>query len=204
MLRLFKLATVVLLLMVLTISGFAQKFRLGFFLNAAGYFPIQENISNGFGSGLGAVFYLNRNISVSFEWKYGRFSVDKTEGEFLKGTLYLTPLLVSIRYDFQTGTSFSPYVFLGGGIFFSNIGLDEERSQEDANVRKQDIKNGSGFYGGIGSRYKINESLSLFIEGLYMTRKTDVETIHIDNSPADRFKANLSSFSFLVGFNYFY
>jgi len=204
MLRLFKLATVVLLLMVLTISGFAQKYRLGFFLSAAGYFPIQENISNGFGSGLGAVFYLDQNISVSFEWKYGRFSVDKTEGEFLKGTLYLTPLLVSIHYNFQTGTSFSPYVFLGGGIFFSNIGLDEERSQEDVNVRKQEIKNGSGFYGGIGSMYKINESLSLFIEGLYMTRKANVETIHIDNSPADRFKANLSSFSILVGLNYLY
>jgi len=202
--RIIKLPTIATLLLILTINGFAQRYRLGFFINAAGYFPTQENINSGYGSGMGAVLYISPNVSVSFEWKYGRYKVDKVEGEFLKGTLYVTPLLASLHYNFQTGTSFSPYVFLGGGLFFSNMGLDERETPEDKNIRKQEIKNGLGVYGGIGSTLKINDRVSLFFEGLYTRRRANVETLYVDNSPADTFRANLSAFSILIGLDYFY
>jgi opacity protein-like surface antigen len=192
------------LLMVLSSSGFAQRHRIGFFLNAAGFFPAQKNIDNGFGSGLGAVFDINQNVSLSFEWKYSRFSVDKKEGEFLKGTLVMTPLLTSIRYKFKTGTIFSPYIFGGGGLFFNTISLDERVSPEDKNVKKHEIKNGLGFFGGFGSSFKINQRISIYIESLYLIREAKVETVFIDNSPGNTFNVNLRAFSVLIGLEYFY
>jgi len=204
--RLLRLTLIALLFLGTTLNGFAQRQRqrLGFFINAAGYFPVQDNINNGFGSGLGAIFYATPNISVSLEWKYGRFNVDKVEGGLLKGTLYITPLLVSIHYNLKTSTSFSPYIFLGSGFFFNNFTLDESQSQENPDIRKQEINNGIGLYGGIGSEYKINDRLSLFLEALYMTRKAEAETIYINNSPSTAFNVNLNSFSLLIGVNYTY
>jgi opacity protein-like surface antigen len=204
MLRFLKLMLVALLFLGATLEGFAQRQRLGFFINAAGYFPAQDNINNGIGSGLGAVFYATPNIFVSLEWKYGRFNVDKEEGGFLKGTLYISPLLVSVHYSLKTATSFSPYMFLGSGLFFNNFTLDESQSPENPDIRKQKIKNGLGLYGGIGGAYKINDRFSLFLEGLYTMRKTEAETILIDNSPAPTFSVNLNSFSLLIGINYTY
>jgi opacity protein-like surface antigen len=202
--RYFKLIAIVLLVMVMTTSSFAQWRRLGFFINAAAYFPTQENINTGYGSGLGGMFYLKPEISISLEWKYSRFSVDKEEGKLLSGTLTVTPLLASVHYNISMNESFSPYVFAGGGIFFSSYALSERENLQEANVRKQEIKNGLGLYGGIGSTIKLNERLSLFFEGLYLWRTAEAETIHLDNSPSTTFDVNLSSFSVLIGLDYSY
>lgn len=204
MTRVLKLSIIAMLVMIFAINGFAQSYRLGFFINAAGHFPSNKEVKSGFGTGLGAVLYVSQNIAVSVEWKYGRFHVDKKEGEFLKGSLYMTPLLASIRYNIQTGTAFNPYVFGGGGIFFTNYRLDTLENLDDANVRKQDINDGFGLYGGIGGIYKLNEKMTLFMEGLFLWRTTEVETIYIDDSPSSAFKSNLSSISILIGLNYFY
>jgi len=204
MARISKLTIIAVLVLVLVINGFAQRYRLGFFINAAGYIPSSEDIKRGYGTGIGAVFFASQNIAVSFEWKYNRLNVDKKEGEFYKGTLYMTPLLASIRYNIQTGTAFSPYFFGGGGIFFSNYQLDKLENLERLNIRKQDINTGFGLYGGIGGLYKFNQKITLFIEGLYLRGMPEVETSYIDNSPPNTFKANLSSISLLIGLNYFY
>lgn len=204
MTRVLKPSISTLLVLILAISGFAQSYRLGFFINVAGYFPSNENIKSGFGTGLGAVFYVSQNIAVSVEWKYGRFNVVKKEGEFLKGSLYMTPILASFRYNIETGTALTPYVFGGGGIFFSNYRLDKLENLGEANVRKQAINDGLGLYGGIGSIYKLNEKLILFIEGLYLWRTADIKTTYIDTSPSNTFTTNLSSASILIGLNYFY
>ncbi len=202
--RILRLTLIALLFLGTALEGWAQRQKLGFFINAAGYFPTQDNINNGLGSGVGAVFYATPKISVSLEWKYVRSSVDKVEEGFLKGTLYITPLLASVRYTLNTETPFTPYLFLGGGLFFGNFALDEDQSQENPDVRKQKINNGLGFYGGVGSEYKLNEKLSLYIEGLYMIRNADAQTIYVDNSPAATFRVNLNSFSLLIGINYTY
>jgi opacity protein-like surface antigen len=202
--RFFKLIVIQLLLMALTSTGFAQIRRLSFFINAAGFFPSQKNINTGYGSGIGGVIYLNPNIAVSLEWKYARSSVDKEEGQFLNGTLTVTPLVASIHYNISVSETFSPYVFAGGGLFFSSFRLRELTDWEEANVRRQEIDNDLGFYGGIGSSIKLNDRLSLFFEGLYLRRTADAETIYLDNSPSTTFRVNLSSFSVLIGLDYFY
>jgi outer membrane protein W len=202
--RYFKLIAIVLLLMVMTTGSFAQWRRLGFFINFAGYFPTEDYINSGYGTGLGGVFFFNPKVSVSFEWKYSRFDVQKQEGQLLDGKLTVTPLLASIHYNFSESESFAPYVFGGVGLFFSSFRLDERIDLQEANVRSQEISNGLGLYGGIGSTIKLNERLSLFLEGLYLWRTANAETIYFDFSPSTSFDVNLSSFSILIGLDYFY
>ena len=199
-----KIMAIALILIVLTPSAFAQRPRIGFFINAAGFFPTQKNFNFGYGSGIGGVFFLNSDISLSLEWKYSRFSVDKEEGKFLDGTLTLTPLVASVHYNLSVSETFSPYVFAGGGLFLSSYRLEERSDLEEAKVRSQDIKNGLGLYGGIGSTIKLNERLSLFLEGLYLRRTANAETIYIGGLPSTTFKVNMSSFSILIGLDYFY
>ncbi len=204
MTRVLKPLIIAVLVLIFAIGGFAQSHRVGFFINAAGYFPSNKNIKSGFGTGLGVVFHVSQNIAFSVEWKYGRFNADKKEGEFLNGTLYVTPLLASFRYKAKTRIALTPYVFGGGGIFFGNFRLDKSENLKEANVRKQDMNNGFGLFGGIGSTYKLNEKMILFVEGLFLWRKTEVNTIHIDNSPPGIFTTNLSSVSILIGLSYYY
>lgn len=204
MTRILKLTIIAVLVLVLAINGFSQRYRLGLFINAAGYIPHNEEIKRGFGTGLGAVLFAGQNIAVSFEWKYNRLDVDKKEGEFQKGTLYMTPLLASIRYNIQTGTAFSPYIFGGGGIFFSSFQLDKLENLEKLNIRKQDIDTGLALFGGIGCLFRFNQKITLFGEGLYLWGMPEVKTSYIDNSPANTFKADLRSISLLIGLIYFY
>ncbi len=200
--RFLRFTLIVLMFLAIPLDSLAQRQRLGFFINAAGYLPAQDNINNGFGSGLGIILSPTPSLSFSLEWKYGRFSVEKKEGGFLKGTLYITPLLVSVDYNLKTSTPFTPYVFLGGGVFFNNFALDKSQSQENPDIRKQKINNGVGLIGGLGSTYDINDRLSLYIEGLYMIRKSTAQTIFADNSPAIAFDVNLNAFSLLIGIIY--
>lgn len=204
MTRILKVTIIAMFVLVLAINGFTQRYRLGLFINAAGYVPNSEEIKKGFGTGLGAVFFVSQSIAVSFEWKYNRLNVDKKEGEFYKGTLYMTPLLASIRYNIQTGTAFSPYLFGGGGILFSHFQLDKLENLERLNIRKQDIDTGIGLFGGIGCHYKVNQKITLFAESLYLWGMPEVNTTYIDSSPVNTFKADLSSISLLIGLNYFY
>jgi len=200
----FKLMAMGLILAVLAPNASAQRHRLGFFINAAGFFPTKNSLNSGYGSGIGAVFFLDSDVSISLEWKYSRLSVDKEEGKFLDSTLTMTPLLASIHYNLSISETFSPYVFAGGGLFLSSLRLSGGGDLEEAKVRRQEIKNGIGFYGGIGSTIKLNERLHLFFEGLYLGRTADAETIYIDNSRTTTFRVNLSSFSALIGLDYFY
>lgn len=202
--RYLKLMAGGLLLIIMTSSGFAQYRRLGFFINGAGFFPTQKNLSIGYGSGIGGVFYFNPDISISFEWKYSRFSVDKEQGKLLDGTLTVTPLVASVHYNITMTETLSLYAFAGGGFFFNSIRLSERKDLEEANVRRQEIYGGLGLYGGLGSNIKLNEKLSLFLEGLYLGRVADAETFYLADLSSTTFTVNLSSFSVLIGLDYFY
>jgi opacity protein-like surface antigen len=202
--KFLKMSVVVLFMLVLTTSGFAQLRRIGFFINGAGFFPTQKNMNTGYGSGMGGVFTINRNFSISLEWKYSRLGVDNEEDGFFDGTLTVTPIVVSIRYHIPISEKFSPYAFAGGGFFFSSFQLSKAGNLQEANIRRQEVQNGLGLYGGIGSIIELNNRLSLFIEGLYLRRTAEAETIYIDNSPATTFDVDLSSFSILVGLSYLY
>jgi hypothetical protein len=183
--------------------GFAQMRGGGFLLAAAYYIPVEEGINNGYGSTIGFVLPIRHRVQLALEWKYSQHSVTKQEDGFLSGRLYVTPLLISIRYDFADQVSVVPYVFGGLGWFFASFNADERQSIDEARVVKQDPKGGLGLYGGVGVNYRASPSLVFYGEALYLFRNTDVDTVYL-LAPPDTFSANLSSLSLQLGIRYFY
>ena len=46
MTRVLKLSIIILLVLIFATNGFAQSYRLGFFINAAGYFPSKKDLNS--------------------------------------------------------------------------------------------------------------------------------------------------------------
>jgi opacity protein-like surface antigen len=183
--------------------GFAQLRGGGFLLAASYYIPVEEGISNGYGSTIGFVLPVRPRVQLALEWKYAQHSVTKQENGFLTGRLYVTPLLLSIRYSFADRVTVVPYVFGGLGWFFASFNADERQSIDEATVVKQDPKGGLGLYGGMGLNYRASPSLAIYAEALYLYRDTKVETVYLFDPP-ETFSVNLSSLSLQIGIRYFY
>lgn len=183
--------------------GFAQLRGGGFLLAASYYIPAAENISNGYGSTIGFVLPVRNRIQLALEWKYAQHSVTKVEGGFLSGRLYVTPLLLSVRYKFADQVPIVPYVFGGLGWFFASFNAEARQSIDEATVVKQEPKGGLGLYGGMGVHYRASPSLAFYGEALYLFRNTEVETVYLFDPP-ETFSVNLSSLSLQIGIRYFY
>ncbi len=190
-------------LLLISVPGFAQLRGAGFLLAASYYIPSESSINNGYGSTIGFILPVRPRLSIALEWKYGQYSVDKSEDGLLSGDLYVTPLLLCIRYSFVDEATVVPYVFGGGGWFFATFNAHERQSIDEATVVKQEPKGGLGLYGGLGAYFRISNNLALYGEGMYLLRNTDVETVFLFR-PSETFSVNLSALSLQVGIRYFY
>ena len=199
--KIVRIGVLSLCLIFLSVPGFSQ--RSSFFFNLDLYSPVKDNIATGYGSGLGATFMLTHNVIFSLEFKYGRYSVEKVEGGFLNGTLNNTPILGSLQYHFMPGSTFSPYAFGGIGFVFSSFRPNERESGSEANITKQDVKDGLGFLGGLGGDFRVTERLIVYLEGYYLYRKTEVETSFLTGG-SETFKVNLSYLGVLIGIKYYF
>lgn len=201
--KILSIAAVMIGLVLISTLSFAQLRGSGFLLAASYYIPSESSINNGYGSTIGFLLPVRPRLSISLEWKYGQYSVDKNDEGLLNGDLYVTPLLLCIRYDFIEESMVVPYLFGGGGWFFAAFNAQERQSIDESAVIKQDPKGGLGFYGGVGAYFRISHNLAFFGEGMYILRNTDVETVFISGLP-ETFSLNLSALSLQVGIRYFY
>ncbi len=199
-----KFITAVLAVLAFTVPGSAQAGRGGFFLNVAGYFPVEEFIHSGYGSGLGVVLSFTPNLSVGFEWKYAKLKVDRTAGGLLAGQLSMTPLLVSLYYNFLPDRPVSPFVIFGAGLFISNFNLQGRATQEEEQIKSQDIRNGVGWCAGMGAAFRTTARLTILVKGLYLGRTADAESVYFSGRSAQTFRVNLSSLSLVAGIEYHY
>jgi len=195
-----------LLCLLLTVNGFSQGRRSTVFVGASLYFPVEENIATGYGSSLGASISLRRNVSLLFRWDYGRYSVEREEGKFLNGKVFITPLSLSVQYNLIANPSFYSYAFFGAGIIFSSFHIGELETPEDADVVEQNIKNGIGLHLGLGGVFRLKDNLGIYAEGFYLRRKTKVTTTSrlLLGTSSVEFSQNLSSYNLTVGIRYFF
>ncbi len=200
-----RLTAVILGVILLSVPSFSQLRGAGLTVGAAYYWPTEDNIKDGYGSNIGFALPFRERATLVLDWKYSQFTVDKQAGGFLNGKLYVTPILVGFQYKMIMRGNFIPYFVGGMGWFFSSYSLDARASEDEANVVSQDPKNGLGLYGGIGANLKVSRNLAFYVEGIYLYRRTDVETRYLEPlTPPTIFEANLSSLSAIVGIRYFY
>ena len=190
--------------LVLAGAGFGQGVRGNLFINGAAFFPNNGSIQDKFGQGIGITLSFQRHFTASFEWKYARLKVDSTEGGLMNSELAYTPLVLSIAYHPLPESRFSPYLFLGGGLFLIQLRPGARLTPEEAEIRTQKVKNGFGLHGGLGATFRLASRFFLYVEGLTLWRKANVETLFFDSRPARSFSADFSAFSVLVGLKLFY
>lgn len=92
----------------------------------------------------------------------------------------ITPLQFS--YTLEPKGRLSPYLFIGAGILWSNINRRETRSYTNFNVQ-----------GGIGTRYRITERMSLILEYRH---------IHISNAGLHEDNSGINTHTFLTGISF--
>lgn len=185
--------------LVLSASASGQGVRSSFSLNGAAFFPSNDAIQNKVGQGLGLMLNLQKHIAVSFEWKYAKLKVDSQEGGLMNSELSYTPLVLSISYHPVPEARFSPYAFLGVGVYLIQLRPGARLTPEEAEIRSQKVKDGIGLSGGFGTTFRIGSRLFLYLEGLYLWRKAKVETLFFDDRPSQSFTSTFSSLSALVG-----
>ncbi len=190
--------------LVLAVTGFGQGVRGSVFLDAAVFLPANDALQNKIGQGFGIALSFTSHLTVSFEWKYAKLNVDSQEGGLMNGEVSYTPLVLNIAYHPIPEARFSPYVFLGGGLYLIQLRPGARLTPEEAEIKTQNVKDGIGLNGGIGAAVRIVRRLNLYIEGLYLWRKANVETLFFDDRPAKNFTSNFSSLSALVGLKIVY
>jgi hypothetical protein len=186
-------------LFVLASAGFAQGVRGSIFLNAAAFSPNNDALQDKIGQGFGIALRFKRHLTVSFEWKSAKLKVDSQEGGLINGEVSYTPLVLNLAFHPLPEARFSPYAFLGAGFYLIQLRPGARLTPEEAEIKTQKVTNGIGLNGGIGAAVQIVPRLYLYVEGLYLWRKANVETLFFDDRPARNFSSDFSYLSALVG-----
>jgi len=203
--RSLKLTAILVGIVLLSLPSFSQLRGAGITVGGAYYWPAEDNVQAGYGSNIGFAIPFRERAILVFDWKYSQFNVNKQEGGFLNGKLYVTPLLVGFQYKMLLEGNVIPYFVGGMGWFFSSYSLDARSSEDEANIVSQDPKNGLGLYGGIGINLKMSRNFAIYAEGIYLFRSTQVETRYLEPlTPPTQFDMNLSSLCAIVGIRYYY
>ena len=199
-----KTLTLLAAVLALAVTGFGQRMRGGIFLNAAAFFPGNDALQNKVGQGFGITMRLRRQLTVSFEWKYAKLKVDPRAGGLMNGEVSYTPLVLSAAYHPFYEARLSPYAFLGGGFYLIELRPGARLTPGEAEIKTQKVKDGIGWTGGVGATFYVASNFSLYVEGLYLWRKANVETRFFDNRPTQSFTADFSSLSALIGLKIVY
>jgi hypothetical protein len=184
---------------VLASVSFAQRVRSSVFLDAAAFFPTNNAVENKIGQGFGIAVRVKNHLTFSFEWKYAKLKVDSQDGGLMNGEISYTPLVLNVAYHPLPEARISPYAFLGGGLYLIQLRPGARLTPEETEIKTQKVKDGIGLNGGIGTAVRIVPRLYLYIEGLYLWRKANVETLFFDDRPARNFTSDFSSLSALIG-----
>lgn len=198
-----RISTLSICILILSAYSFSSGLGNTFFLGLTAYIPSEDQIKTGYGSGLGTTLMLTRNVVLSLEFKYGRFSVDAEKDKFLAGNLTLTPVVANIQYYFNPNTNFSPYVFGGISFVFASFSASAQETGEAALISKQDPRDGIGFQGGLGASFNVSEQLAVYFEGYYLYRNTVVETTLLTEATG-QFDTTLTHIGVIAGIRYYY
>ncbi len=186
-------------LFVLASAGFCQGVRSSIFLNTAFFSTKNDALQNKIGQGFGIALRIRRHLTVSFEWKYAKLKVDSQEGGLINGEVSYTPLVLNLAYHPLPEARFSPYAFLGAGFYLIQLRPGARLTAEETEIKTQKVTDGIGLNGGIGAALQIVPRLYLYVEGLYLWRKANVETLFFDNRTSRSFTSDFSSWSALIG-----
>jgi hypothetical protein len=177
---------ILLIILLLATSLFAQKAQYGFTVSGGMSFPTDDftNFYNASFGGFGGVFYnFSETGRVSATIGYNGWSVDLdalnenlansgNTGKYnLEAPISAIPILIGVKFFFKTKMSFTPYVMAEGGIYKITREVYGQYINEDGSsiaLTPQSEKSTDGALNiGFGIEYPINETMNFDINASY-------------------------------------
>lgn len=195
-------------MILLAIPCLAQKPRSSLYANFGFASPTHEYIDSGFESGFGFSLPLYKNFSLTLDISLWKSAVDEDQEakDMLNGNLTVTPVFISVQYDFFPQKALTPFLFIGTEYIFT-IFENHARSAIPEITLGQKIKSGFGFHAGGGIQVRVAESIDLFVKTAYLYRQTTgtiiMDYMNFGISTSD-FSLDLSSLLFHIGIKYFF
>lgn len=174
-----KVLSVCLGLGLMGLPALAQSQRLSVLAQVGGAFHEENNLRPGVETGFGASYPLETRFSVSLEYLHWTSTSKEFRNKLYDGTLTLSPILLSVQYNFHRNEFFFPYAFLGGGYMFTRFKIGKYISIPEIRI-DQRVDGGPAFYFGLGARIAFSESWSFVAEAAYLMRNATGETIISD------------------------
>jgi len=159
--------------------AFGQSRRPSFFAQGGGAFHEENNLRPGVETGFGFTYPLGKRFSLSLEYIHWRSEAKEFRTKLYNGTLTLSPVLLTLQFDFHRNTFFFPYGFIGGGYLFSRFKIGSYISIPEIKI-DQHVDEGPAFYLGLGARIAFSETWSFLSEVAYLIRNASGETIISD------------------------
>ncbi len=155
---------------------FAQSRKPCLFAQGGGAFHEENNLRPGLETGFGFSYPLGKRFSLCLEFVYWKSESREFRTKLYNGVLTLSPVLLSLQYDFLRNTFFFPYAFVGGGYLFTRFKIGSYVSIPEVKI-DQRVEEGPAFYTGLGARIALSETWSFMSEAAYIVRNAPGETI---------------------------
>lgn len=180
----------------------ARPARFSLVLLGGGAFHEENNIQPAFGSGLGLRVALSRRLGLNLEFDYWTARSRQSFRKLYDGRVFLTPVMISLVYDFEPIGRLTPYVQAGGSYVFTRFRIGSYIAIPEVRI-EQRIESGPAFHFGFGASWDLSRSWSFLIETAYFVRTAPAQTIFRDMNTGvttDHIWANLRTVFLRFGF----
>jgi hypothetical protein len=195
---------VVSLVLAAAVPSVVAQGRFALQLQAGGAFPEENKHRGGVETGFGVLLPVSGRTCLSLELM--RWSVRSlgSLGKLYAGTVEISPVAASIRFELLRNQFFFPYVFGGAAVVFTRFRIRDSLSAPELRI-EQKIENGLAPYIGLGARLTFSPALSFTGEAAYLPRTAAARTISRDASRSvstEDITANLRTVFLKFGFQW--
>jgi opacity protein-like surface antigen len=187
-------------------ATFAQEHRFAVFAHTGRAFPEENKTRGGFEPGGGISFFLSRHFAVSLEYSTWENRSLRSTAQPYYGTITISPILLSLQYEFPPNEFCVPYIFAGGGLAFAQPKSLASVTSPGTKIDEA-VKSGLGLYLGLGARISLSNSVCFLSEASYFRRSAPAQATSSDieqGTTTDNIHVSLRTVLLRVGIKYLF
>jgi len=164
-------------------------------------FPEENKHRGGLETGFGVSFPIGGRTSLLFDFMRWTVQSLGSPGKLYAGTVEISPIAATVRFEFLRNQFFFPYAFVGAAFVFTRFEIGPYSAIPELRI-DQKIDNGLAPYAGIGARLALTRFLSFTGEAAYLARTAPARTVFNDMNfgiTTEDITANLRTVLFKFG-----
>lgn len=167
--------------------------------------PSEQNLARGVWSSFGFSVPIEKKIHLAFNFGAWKSQASAKPGGLQDGSLSVSPFFVSLQYSLTSGRTINPFVFIGGGYFFSSFKMENLVTIPEITL-SQKVENSPGGQVGAGIQIKMSKRILFSLDVSYFYSKastiTTIQDLNFGTTIED-FSLILNVFIFQVGLKFF-